>query len=361
MPAATSIVGVGSNTTQYVLDQLAANYDKTSATRKLYSWDATNPTTGAIGDNIVTKKGCTAIPRPDGSSAGITALDANTADGSNFCIDYARSSRARTATDPGYTAGGIAFTTLATDAITYATRASGTNAPASLTLLQLKNIYLCKTTNWDKVGGSAGTIDAFIPQSGSGTRNTFLLALGGGITPITPGACVSDLPTQADPGGTLEENEGINPALNDANAIFPYSIGAFVAQAYRSAPVSGDGITCTPAGAENKFGCDYHGVLTLDEINGSKPTNTFPLPAFPTPPAINTAMTINTHFTAAFDRTLFNVVRFDATTPDHIPAYLEPVFASAAAATPGFACAAAQAKVLKAYGFLTTPLCGNTD
>src|ERR1700727_135945 len=107
VPAATSIVGVGSNTTQYVLDQLAANYDKTSATRKLYSWDATNPTTGAIGDNIVTKKGCTAIPRPDGSSAGIAALDANTALGSNFCIDYARSSRARTATDPGYTAGGI--------------------------------------------------------------------------------------------------------------------------------------------------------------------------------------------------------------------------------------------------------------
>ena len=182
------------------------------------------------------------------------------------------------------------------------TASGGTNAPASLTLLQLKNIYLCKTTNWDKVGGTAGTIDAFIPQSGSGTRNTFLLALGGGVTPITPGSCVSDLPTQADPGGTLEENEGINPALNDINAIFPYSIGAFVSQAYRSAPVHADGITCTPAGAENKFGCDYHGVLTLDEINGSKPTNTFPLPAFPTPPAINSAMTINTHFTAAFDR-----------------------------------------------------------
>ena len=61
---------------------------------KLYSWDATNPSTGAVGDPVVTKSGCASIPRPDGSSA-ITALEANTADGSGFCIDFARSSGPR--------------------------------------------------------------------------------------------------------------------------------------------------------------------------------------------------------------------------------------------------------------------------
>src|SRR5215469_17444250 len=83
-PKETDVVGVGSDTTEFLGDQLAFDYNKSHTTGPhLYSWDATNPTTGAIGDNITTKSGCSAIPRPDGASAGITALIANakTSDG----------------------------------------------------------------------------------------------------------------------------------------------------------------------------------------------------------------------------------------------------------------------------------------
>ena len=36
-----------------------------------------NPDTLALGDNIVTKKGCAAIARPNGSGAGIAQLETN--------------------------------------------------------------------------------------------------------------------------------------------------------------------------------------------------------------------------------------------------------------------------------------------
>jgi hypothetical protein len=49
----------------------------------------------------------------------------------------------------------------------------------------------------------------------------------------------------------------------------------------------------------------------------------------------------------------------DPATPDHIPAYLEPQFAAASAAVPGWDCSATTAKAdLKNYGFLLSPLCG---
>ena len=62
---------------------------------------------------------------------------------------------------------------------------------------------------------------------------------------------------------------------------------------------------------------------------------------------------------AAFLNTIYDVVRYDSATPDHIPAYLEPQFAAASAPTPGWYCSSATAKAdLKNYGFLLSPLCG---
>src|SRR5487761_298472 len=355
-PKATDVVGVGSDTTEYIIDQLSHDYNGSHSGTKLYSWDATNPTTGAVGDPIVTKAGCASIPRPDGSSAGITALEANTADGSGFCIDYARSSRARASTDPPYATGGIAFTALAGDAVTYATRSAasgGTNAPANLTQKQLVGIYECTITNWSKVGGKSAPILPFLPQSGSGTRAFFLTALGGGVTPINPGSCVNS---------TVQENEGIDPQLNSPNAIAPFSVAKYIAETYHSAaclnsgctPVSG--VVCNPGAGQNLYGCDEHGVLTLDKINNTAPTKPFPLPA---PPA---TVTIISKFTLLFQRTVYDVVRYDATTTDHIPAYLEKFFAASTASTKGWACSSTKAKTdIKNYGFLPIANCGHTD
>ena len=365
VPEATDIVGVGSDTTQYLLDQLSADYDQAAPASKLYSWDAVNPVTGAAGDNIVTKKGCAAIPRPDGSNQGIVALNANTPDGSEYCLDYARSARGRTNADPGYVPGGDAFVKLATDAITYATRnaaSGGTNAPGDLSAVELAKIYQCTFVNWNQAGGANAPILAFLPQTGSGLRTAFLTAIGGG-TPVVPGGCVMDGP--AGKPNSLQENEGTNPVLDSPNAIVPYSAARYISQVYRSAPAGADGVTCTPKKEENKYGCDLHGVLELNKINGTVPAKPWPkggaLPAPPAPPAINDKVIINDKYTALFVNIVYDVVRYDQTTADRIPAYLEPLFAAATAATPGYACSAPAAKIISAYGFLTTPLCGTTS
>ncbi len=99
------MVGVGSDTIGFLLDQFSHDYNKAhpKAATLLYSWDAVDPATGKAGGPIVTKAAAPGIARPDGSSAGITALEANTTDPSgpgDFCIDYAGSSRAAQAGDP---------------------------------------------------------------------------------------------------------------------------------------------------------------------------------------------------------------------------------------------------------------------
>jgi ABC-type phosphate transport system substrate-binding protein len=351
-PAENDAVGVGSDTIQNVLDQFAADYNPTvSATAThLYSWDATNPLTGAIGDSIPEKTDCSSIPRPDGSSAGITQLITFTKSTSGpFCTNYARSSRARASTDPAYAPGGIAFVDLAGDAVTWSAQAT-TNAPATLTTAQLAAIYNCTDTNWSQVGGANAPIHAFIPQSGSGTRSFFLSAIG----VATPGSCVSD------DGGLLQENEGVNPVLNDPNAIFPYSIGKYIAEKFHSATCNNsactpdsNGIVCNPAAGKNLFGCNTHGTMVLKQINGVAPTT-----------GKGTGTLINSAFPATFQRTVYEVVPYDPATSDHIPGAtspvggvnLEPIFGAS-----GFVCTNATAKAdLKNYGFLVTPLCGVT-
>src|SRR6266700_628356 len=352
-PVAKDAVGVGSDTIQNVFDQFAVDYNKTvSATAThLYSWDATNPLTGALGDSIAEKVGCAHIPRPDGSSAGITQLItfAKSSTG-QFCTSFARSSRARGSSDPPFAAGGIAFVDLGGDAVTWSAQAT-TNAPATLTTAQLAAIYNCTDTNWSQVGGKNAPIHAFIPQSGSGTRSFFLSAIG----VANPGACVSDA------NGTLEENEGVNPVLKDPDAIFPYSIGKYIAERFHSATCfnssctpNGSGLRCTPSGTQNLFGCNNHGTMVLKKINGIAPTT-----------GTGQGTVINSAFPATFQRTVFEVVPWDPGTSDHIPGAtspvggvnLEPIFGAS-----GFVCTNATAKAdLKKYGFLSIPTCGITS
>jgi ABC-type phosphate transport system substrate-binding protein len=344
-PKATDVVGVGSDTTEFLLDQLSFDYNRThSSGAKLYSWDALNPKTGAMGDSITVKSHCTAIPRPDGSSAGITTLDTNakTSDGKHFCEDFARSSRGRAGSDPAKGKGGILFVALGKDAVTYATN-TGSNAPTNLTTAQLAAIYSCTATKWTDVGGtSTDTIDAQLPQTSSGTRAFFLKAIG---VPI-PGNCVNS---------SAEENEGVDPALQGADVIFPYSIGKYIAEVFHSAKCLNATCTgspaCKPTKTQNKFGCDTHGTMVLRSINGTKPTT-----------GTGTSTVINSHFSASFVRTIYDVVRW-ASTPNNIPKYLQKFFdaknTSGKGPVSGWACSNSIAKQdLINYGFLPTPFCG---
>jgi ABC-type phosphate transport system substrate-binding protein len=354
VPRPGDVVGVGSDTIGYLLDQLSHDYGKQhpKAAALLYSWDPTG-SNGKAGGPIETKATCKTIPRPDGSSPGISALEANTtdpADGSDFCVDYAGSSRGPASTDPGCTVGGICFVPFASDAVTWASRdaaSGGTDAPASLTLAQLKDIYLCKITNWAKVGGTSAPIKPFLPQTGSGTRTFWLTALGGGTTAIKPGGCVKDNDNK------LQDNEGTNAVLNSPEVVVPYSVADYIAQVYHDAPCIHSSCTgspaCDPTGSENLFGCDQHGVLGLNEIGGSEPLTPWPPPS---PPC--TECTINPSFTSSFLRVVYVVVRA-ANTADDIPAYLEPFFAAKTASTPGYVCSSTTAqKDITNYGFSTS-------
>jgi ABC-type phosphate transport system substrate-binding protein len=343
-PGATTIVGVGSNTDEDLFDQFARDYDGSHrGAAQLYSWDAENPSTGALNGLISFKKGCVAEPRPNGSGAGVTALTTNQGGSvsGHPCVDFARSSSGRSATVPPYAPGGVAYIALAGDAVTYAT-VSGSNAPNNLSTAQLTEIFECQVTNWGQVGGKNAPIQAYLPQTSSGTRSFFLKAIG----VSSPGACVSD------ENNNLEENEGTNPLLHSKDAIFPYSVGKYIAQAYHAASCLNSGCgpvhgaICHPGGGQDAFGCDNKGSLVLRDINGTAPT---------TGSGRNTV--INPGFTTTFQRTLYDVVRYSASTGDHIPSYLEPLFGAG-----GWICTSSTAKAdLVDYGFIVLPSCGHTD
>jgi ABC-type phosphate transport system substrate-binding protein len=339
-PAYYDLVGVGSNTTQYVMDQLTLGFNATVKVHnpshpKVYTFDAVKPgTTSTTPTNITPKAGCKVMVRPNGSSAGITALNTTQVikvNGKFYpCVNYARSSRARKSTDPKAAVGGIEFVAFARDAISWAVRSpakGGSDAPKTLNLGQLKKIFTCADKNWDQVGGKNAAIKVYLPQAGSGTLSTWETFMG--IT--TLGSCVSQAP---------EENEGTFAGFNSPNAIFIYSVGAYVAQKYHSAACGK-----APKKGQNEFGCNTTGVLVPMPILGVQPLSSGKVP------------TINPKFPSNFWRTVYNVVNYTAGTPNHMTTSLNAIFGRT-----GYMCTNAAAKTqIRDYGFVTTGLCGSVS
>jgi ABC-type phosphate transport system substrate-binding protein len=354
--------GVGSYTTQNLFDQFNIDYNQSRASTpnqsiatpppSLDTWDAATSPTGQSGGLITEKPGCAAVPRPNGPGAGIPQLASSMLSTSGQdCTDFATSPRWRQPTDPPFAAGGVAFVTLAGDGVTWSTQTI-TDAPTSLTVAQLRAIYTCIDTNWSQVGGKNAPIQPVLPQSDSGTQTFWLAAIG--VT--TPGPCVNSL------NNTLEENEGVNSVLSSPQVIFPYSIGDYIDQKYHSAPcltsactASSNGLACIPAHGMNQMGCDVHGTMALGEIDGAAPTT-----------GSGPATVINLAFPSAFSQTLYEVVPYDPSTPDHIPGAepgapggvdLESIFGAS-----GWACTRPTAKKdIQAYGFINLPTCGSTS
>ncbi|PPK63721.1 substrate-binding domain-containing protein [Actinokineospora auranticolor] len=203
-PRWTDLVGVGSDTTQTVLNDLSAlyNYD-TGAARRVASFDASDPATGQTGGQVQIKPGVT-IERPNGSVAGVDALRANRA------VDFARSSVGPAADTPA----NLVYLPFAIDDLRYVVDAPATNAPLDVTRDELVRIYNCEATTWSAVrpGLSGDTIAPKIPQAGSGTRALFLEQLG--LT--APGACVAE----------VQEHD--HTAVDgNPNAILPFSSARF--------------------------------------------------------------------------------------------------------------------------------------
>ena len=128
-----------------------------------------------------------AVTPPNGSSAGISALDADT----TGQIDFARWSRGPNAGETS-THNFWAYALGAVDYVTF----PGTHAPTNLTQTQLINIYTCNASganagkpiisDWHQVNASApvgSTIVKYLPQTGSGTFSFFSSKLLNGNTP----------------------------------------------------------------------------------------------------------------------------------------------------------------------------------
>jgi ABC-type phosphate transport system substrate-binding protein len=349
-PPLTGIVGVNcpplytGSPTENTPGSLVYDYDHQSPppARLVYCWDPVNPSTGGVGDQIITKGSSSTdttcqIARPDGASAGITALEANREDGSDYCIDFAFSNRPPESTDPST----ILFVPFAGDAIGWSSpKGASTDpspVPSTLTFADLVGIYECTITNWDEVGGSNAPIVPVLPQSSSGTRATFLLDLGGGTTPITPGSCVVN---GSNSTGEIQEDTGLSaanvaqfdpdgvPAVDD---IFPYGIGDYIAQDTATDGVGGH--------ASAIWG---HGVLQLGDLTSKSGT-------VEAPTATNSSgqPVINTSY-PYFQRDLYNVMRNAGTASDPVmPPYLQPIFAS-----DGYICTNSTAAAdITSYGF----------
>jgi ABC-type phosphate transport system substrate-binding protein len=214
--AATDITAVGSDTIQFVDNDLATAYNATSPSRLFDSWDAVNPANGATHDQITVKPGHS-IARPNGSSEGISTL---LTDGN---VDVARSSRGPRDGDQG-----LVFLPFAQDEVRYALSAvTPSNGVDGLTAAQLATIYSCGNTashakvKWsDLVPGASGQeINAIIPQPGSGTRSFFEGSIN--VTDDTVKAGVA--------AGCIAQAEEHDPApiANDANALAPFSVARF--------------------------------------------------------------------------------------------------------------------------------------
>ncbi|ALG06530.1 hypothetical protein [Kibdelosporangium phytohabitans] len=255
-PLTGDIVGVGSDTSQDVLDGLAAQYNSENGRPAdwLASWKATGSAT------ITPKSGAAAITRPNGSSAGITAL---IADGNAHTIDFARSSR-WVGSNPAE--ANYRFLQFARDGLTFATAATS-NVPATRTTAQLNDIYKRSTPN------CVPLVKPYIPQAGSGTRQFFLASIG--LTESTLGNCA-----------TTSQEHDASVVVGNPNAIAPFSVAR------------GWGVT----------------GLRLGNVDDSQRPAGLPanLIAQDTPPNGSVA-TVN-----VYDRGLYNVVRnSDATLPKY--------------------------------------------
>lgn len=194
----------------------------------------------------------------NGSSEGRTALTASAKTTSIFgsaaidiakpspggCIDVARMSARPGTTEPQWEAYGFAI-----DLANWGT--TSLNAPASLRLQQLRDIFKCQNevtaglnatqqavdadnvvNNWAEVGGLPGPIARMIPQVGSGTRSFFLSnVLGNSDVNISAPNGVAGCPDRTEvqeSDGTLLLDPLTAPRYNEY--IVGYSFGKWVFQ-----------------------------------------------------------------------------------------------------------------------------------
>jgi PBP superfamily domain len=228
-----------------------------AGTLTMASWDAIPPPGGSATITTrdpATAPQCSNIPRPNGSGDGVNALAGLKPGFPAGCADVARSSADDHAARPGQ---GLTYLPFAFDAVAYATL-SQSNVAKNFTQAQLRTIFQRDT--------NCGTLKPRVPQVGSGTRNFWRQNFGFPVDATHPtgfGACVQTPETSTGvPGGIVsgcfEEHNGcllssVGQSAPDANVLFPYGRGPWVAQ------------------TTNRLVNDVHGSTVLRGMDGLPP------------------------------------------------------------------------------------------
>jgi ABC-type phosphate transport system substrate-binding protein len=180
---------------------------------------------GSITYNVTANRVDPQIVAPNGSGAGRDALKSSIngklANGSGSqttfpdttqfdgpllassdtaCVDIARSSddpRADTSDATSFD-----YYAFALDDVTVASPSK--HAPASLSIQEIRDIFLCVKTDWSQVGGGAdsGPIQRYMPSDSSGTGSTFIRKVLGGDSPR------NHVTAQCPAVKTMQENHG---------------------------------------------------------------------------------------------------------------------------------------------------------
>lgn len=306
-PAVRTLQGMGSDTTQGVMDGVAEAVTSLGSP-SIASWDvggagfstrasgcaftangtAGNPASSAFTDG----------QRANGSGNGVKQLNAAMVPGDpyNGCVDFARASSVQ-----GAQTYGMTYIPFAQDAVAFAVT-NVSNIPKELSLADLHAIYTCQYPGFTTVQNSGGTwvttqYHALLPQAGSGTRKFFLAAIGvtdPGTTNSASTGCISDQKSRSGLGGTniIEEHKG---NVLDDNSIVPISVAQYIAQS--------ENITT-----------DYRGRGVLGTIVNADSTGST------TPTLFSLPMTLNNNYgflssgnalNAPLNRLVYNVVPTD--------------------------------------------------
>ncbi|MCW2780464.1 MAG: Phosphate transporter periplasmic component-like protein [Marmoricola sp.] len=226
-PGATDLVGVGSDTTQFVMDSLAdgatvngtavAGFNAGKTTGRIATFAACTVVGTTLypctpGGNVTLRTGASPIARPNGSGAGKGLLYGATNDPN---VTFARSSSGQSTAEDN---AGLFSYPFARDTLVMVTSShTASHAPASLTPTDILNIYTGVDTNWSQIDSTkSGVIKPEIPQTGSGTRTFFLAqlqAINGGTAPTLAGSVTE---VQEHDPTTIQD---------DPNAVSPFSLG----------------------------------------------------------------------------------------------------------------------------------------
>jgi subtilisin family serine protease len=243
-PRPDTVVAVGASSTEAPMDRaLGTNAVDVHA---LPTTSVVAPADGHCSSVTYGPSGSDVFVPPASADAGRDALRDSAAgtypsavvDAGHGCVDIARSD-----SDPrtiGTDDAAFRYFAFGIDAVTWAS--PSLDAPAAMTLTDLRRVFSCQVTDWSQLpGGGTGPIRRALPPSGSGTLHNFVTRLLGQadtssspwVPPTGPG-CPAPVILPTESTGFELTHDPVLRAESQAYVV-PYSAALWVHQANNSA------------------------------------------------------------------------------------------------------------------------------